>query len=333
MLHTRLITLAIAFLVIVLGTACALTSSDSGQPADATQVASQPTLHPTFTPTPVTPTPISPTGAATQTPVSQPVEEQTTTPVTQPVEEPTQTPVSQPVEEPTPTVEPSTPTPQIPQVEVTAATVNLRSGPGTNYSRVGQASQGQTFEVLARDGSGEWLQIQQPNGSNAWVINDQRWTRPIGDIMSVAVAQNIPAPPPTAKPAPTKPPAPTNTPAPSYLFVKRSNDARVNSNAIVSFFGGLYNKAQDLANPPSGYVMVAVSPNGERKETPFGNVFLRGDPGLPSEFVYNAKIEFPLAGGVFKLFVADAGGAQVSEIWEATVSGEMRTFLPRWTEK
>jgi hypothetical protein len=196
---------------------------------------------------------------------------------------------------------------------------------------VGQASRGQIFEVLARDGDGEWLQIQQPNGNNAWVINDQRWTQPIGDIMGVAVAQNIPAPPPTAKPAPTKPPVPTNTPAPSFQFAKRSNDGRVNSNAIVSFFGGLYNKAQDAA--VGGYNLVAVSPSGERKETPFGDVFLRGDPGLPSEFLYNAKIEFPLAGGVYKVFVADAGGAQISEVWESSVSGEIRTFLPRWSEK
>ena len=100
------------------------------------------------------------------------IEEPTPTPVSQPQEEPTQTPVSQPVEESTPTAEPPTPTPQVAQVEVTAATVNLRSGPGTNYNRVGQASRGQTFEVLARDENGEWLQIQRPNGNNAWVIND-----------------------------------------------------------------------------------------------------------------------------------------------------------------
>ena len=140
-------------------------------------------------------------------------------------------------------------------------------------------------------------------------------------------------PPPTAKPRPTKPPVPTNTPAPTYRFSKHSNEARINSNPIITFFGGLYNKSLDLANPVSGYNMVAVSPSGERKEAPFGPVFLYGDPGLPGEFIYNAKIEFPLTGGVFKIFVADTGGNQVSEVWEATIAGETRTFLPRWMEK
>ncbi len=337
MQRSRFTIIVTILLTIILGTACVVIFSlmVRNQPEPAPPpVASVPTLHPTFTPTPVlpTPTPLPPTpvpppAEPTQTPVSAPVEDSTQTPVSAPVEEAT------PSEPPTATVEPPTPTPDVVRVEVTSATVNLRSGPGTNYARAGQASKGQTFDVLGRDEPGDWFQIKRTDGATVWIINDKRWTQPIGDTMSVAVVQNIPAPPPTAKPAPTKPPVPTNTPAPTYRFVKRSNEARVNSNAIVSFFGGLYDKNLDLANPISGYNMVAVSPSGERKEAPFGNVFLRGDPGLDGEFMYNAKIEFPLAGGVFKVFVADPGGAQVSEVWEATVAGEMRTFLPRWMEK
>lgn len=328
MLRSRFSIFLIIILAIILGAACVIMFAliADKQPEPATPVASVPTLHPTFTPTPVvpTPTPLPPTPVP-PTPIPPPAE-------------PTQTPVSEPVEEatpepPTPTVEPPTPTPDIVRVEVTSATVNLRSGPGTNYKRVGQASQGQVFDVIGRNESGGWFQINRSDGATAWIINDRRWTQPIGDAMSVAVVQNIPAPPPTAKPRPTKPPAPTNTPAPTYRFVKRSNEARINSNPIVTFFGGLYNKSLDLANPVSGYNMVAISPSGERKETPFGNVFLRGDPGLDGEFVYNAKIEFPLVGGVFKVFVADTGGNQVSEVWEANVAGETRTFLPRWMEK
>ena len=332
MLRSRFTIFLIIVLAIVLGAACVIMFSliADKQPETATPVASVPTLHPTFTPTPVLPTstplpptPVPPSAEPTQTPASQPVEGSTQTPVSQPVEEATP--------EPPPTVEPPTPTPDAVRVEVTSATVNLRSGPGTNYKRVGQASQGQVFDVTGRNESGGWFQIKRPDGSSAWIVNDKQWTQPIGDTMSVAVVQNIPAPPPTAKPAPTKPPVPTNTPAPTFRFAKRSNEARINSNPIVTFFGGLYNK--NLDSPISGYNMVAVSPSGERKEIPFGPVFLRGDPGLPGEFIYNAKIEFPLAGGVYKIFVADPGGNQVSELWEATVAGEMRTFLPRWMEK
>jgi hypothetical protein len=217
-------------------------------------------------------------------------------------------------------------------VQVTADTVNLRSGPGTNYPRVGQAQKGQIFDIKAKNQDGSWFQISA-NGKTAWVINDARWTSALGDMGAVTVAENIPAPPPTPTPRPTKPPAPTNTPAPTYLFTRLSMEPRPNSNPIVTFFGGLYDQTLDLSHPVSGYKMVVIAPNGERKETVFGDVFLRGDPGLDSEFIYNAKIEFPLMPGLFKAYVADGGGNQVSEVWEATVAGNTRTFLPRWKQK
>jgi len=312
------ITLLLLFILII--------SAGCGSKATETPPEPSPTLHPTFTPTATldigVPEPTLPPTPTPQTPAEQP---------TQPVQEPeaTQPP---PEEPPTPTPEPPTPTPLPPQVRVTAPTVNLRAGPGTNYPRVGQAKQGQVFDIIAKNQNGSWFQISN-NGKVAWVINDARWTAATGDMGTIAVAENIPKPPPTPKPRPTSPPPPTATPAPSYLFVKLSMQPRPNSNPLVTFFGGLYNQSMDLKAPVSGYNMVVIAPNGDRKETPFGNVFLRGDPGLASEFLYNAKIEFPLINGTFKAFVADGGGNQVSEAWDATVSGETRTFLPRWKEK
>ncbi len=300
----------------------------AGCGAKATQVPPPPTptLHPTFTPTatvdmgapaptlPPTPTPLESMDQATQAPPAA------------------ETPTPEPPTPEPPTPEPPTPTPAPPQVQVTADTVNLRSGPGTNYPRVGQAQKGQIFDIAAKNPDGSWFQISV-NGKTAWVINDARWTSALGDMNAVAVAENIPAPPPTPKPRPTKPPAPTNTPAPSYLFTRLSMEPRPNSNPIVTFFGGLYNQALDLSAPVSGYKMTVVAPNGQRKEAVFGDVFLRGDPGLDSEFIYNAKVEFPLMPGLFKVFVTDGSGNQVSEAWEATVAGNTRTFLPRWKQK
>jgi len=339
MLRTRLITLAIAFLVVILGTACALTSSGGDQPAEVATVTTSPTLHPTFTPTtiPPSPTPLPPTPIPaeaaptqtpvsqsvsevtepTQTPVSQSVAEPTPTPVTQPQEEATQTPVSQPAEEPAATVEVPTPTPQVPQVEVTAATVNLRGGPGTNYKRVGQASRGQIFEVFARDGSGDWLQIKQPNGNNAWVINDRRWTQPIGDIMSVAVAQNIPAPPPTAKPAPTKPPAPTNTPAPSFAFDLVAQNQFPQPNVVT-----VYLYVFSSTEPALGGYSLSVKHNGVA--LPVNGVSQGGQPSQtwpvqsPRTRLTNMKVEFPGSpGGEWIVQLVDGGG---------TIQGPAATF-------
>ncbi len=314
--------LLLALVLIVVG------CSAARQPTEVAQKPT-PTLHPTFTPTatkdigvPAPTLPPMPTGQA-------PVEQPTMPPPPPP--EATQPPPQEPPT-PTPTPEPPTPTPTPapPQVVVTADVVNLRAGPGTNYPRVGQARQGQVFNILGKNPKGSWFQISV-NGKTAWIINDARWTKPQGDMNAVAVAENIPTPPPTPKPRPTATPRPTPTPAPSYLFVKTSMEPRINTNPIVTFFGGLFNKEGNGA--VGGYKMVAIAPNGERKEAPFGDVFLRGDPGLPGEFIYNAKIEFPLLAGTYKVYVADGAGNQVSEAWEATISGDTRTFLPRWQQK
>ncbi len=102
----------------------------------------------------------------------------------------------------------------------------------------------------------------------------------------------------------------------------------------MSFFGGLYNSTLDLNAAPTGYQMRVQPPSGEPQTVAFGSMYLRGDPGIAgSEFLYNAKIEFPLAEGVYRAFVVDSGGNQVSEAWELTVAGETRTFLPRWKQR
>lgn len=285
----------------------------------------KPTLHPTFTPTLFVPTATPTEAPPTPTPEPTAIPEVI-------VIEPTATPVVEPPAS-TPEPEPPTPTPQAAQVEISGATVNFRSGPGTNYNRAGQASRGQKFDILAKNQAGDWWQITASNGQTVWIINNPRFTQPLGDTSAVAVAENIPAPPPTARPRPTQPPPPTNTPAPSYVFSRTSNESRPNTNPIVTFYGGLYNRAQDLRNPVSGgYKMVVISPHGEQKEMAFGPYFEHAFGGLPSEFLYNAKIEFPSADGVYRVFVADGGGTQVSEFTELSVSGETRTFIPRWRE-
>ncbi|HIQ12516.1 MAG TPA: SH3 domain-containing protein [Caldilineales bacterium] len=313
-----MLTAALMALLLVILAGC----GTSKQP---TQVAQKPipTLHPTFTPT-ATKDIGAPAPTMPPTPTGQP----TAAPSDTPSPEATQPPQEQPSATPPPPT--PTPTPAAPQVVVTAPVVNLRAGPGTNYPRMGQAKQGQTFDIVAKNPKGNWFQIEV-NGKTVWIINDARWTKPQGDVNAVAVAENIPTPPPPPTPRPTKPPAPTPTPAPTYLFTKMIMEPRINTNSIVTFFGGLFNQRGDGA--VSGYKMVVIAPNGERREAPFGDVFLRGDPGLPGEFIYNAKIEFPLLAGTYKVFVADGSGKQVSEAWDATVSGDTRTFLPRWRQK
>ena len=285
------------------------------------------TPEPEPTPTrPMRPT-FTPSAVPTDTPVP------TNTPV------PTDTPVPVPTD---------TPTPAAPKAVIGGdGQVNVRSGPGTAYPETGQVATGSELELVSKNAAGDWYQICCVNGQPAWIV--ARLVEVTGDPNLIQVAANIPAPP-APTPVPTRPrsaaanattraagptdPAPRAHPAPcaAVQFVKHTNEPRSNTNPIVSVFGGLYNKSLDLNAPPIGYQLRVQPPGGEPQTVPFGPTYLRGDPGLGSEFFYNAKIEFPFAEGVYRAFVVDSGGNQVSEVWELAVAGETRTFLPRWKQ-
>ncbi len=78
-------------------------------------------------------------------------------------------------------------------VKVNATVVNLRSGAGTSFSIVGQASAGDTFSVVAE--TGDWLKISRPSGDHAYIAS---W-------LTVPAASTIPEPV-----APPEPPPPTS---------------------------------------------------------------------------------------------------------------------------
>ena len=59
------------------------------------------------------------------------------------------------------------------QVQVTATPVNVRSGAGTNYKKLGSTSKGKTYTYLAskKDSSGRvWYQIQYTSNTKGWVM-------------------------------------------------------------------------------------------------------------------------------------------------------------------
>jgi uncharacterized protein YraI len=99
-----------------------------------------------------------------------------------------------------------TPTPLgTPQVSAETA-VNFRAGPGTVFPVVGTAKPGQTYPILGRNTDGTWLQVCCVDGKPIWVAATV--VKIAGDTKTVAVAQNIPTPPPSPTPAPTSTPKP-----------------------------------------------------------------------------------------------------------------------------
>ncbi len=153
------------------------------------------TATPTVAPVPPTATALPPTATLIPTATSQP---------------PTPTPP------PTATL---TPEPQQARV-VATSNINLRSGPGRAYPVVGQMRTGQELAIIARNASGDWWQLDWQGQGQAWVAGTV--VSVLGPIDTVAIAQNIPTPPPqpTAAPRPTA--APTTPPQPSIPYVVQS---------------------------------------------------------------------------------------------------------------
>jgi uncharacterized protein YraI len=76
--------------------------------------------------------------------------------------------------------------------------LNVRGGPGTEYNLVGAMQNGESAEILGKNPAGDWWQVLLTNGQQGWVFG--QLVEITGDASTVAVAANIPAPPPTATP-------------------------------------------------------------------------------------------------------------------------------------
>lgn len=323
------------FFLIVLLTGALFLVACGPEPVEMSEAVPTRTPRPTFTPTPFQEAP-------------QPVVEQPATPAPESPGVVAEQPPAAPAEEkPSPTPEEPTPTPepQTARVVVNSPAVNLRGGPGTQYNLAGTASRGTELEIVGKNPAGDWWQVCCVNGQTVWIANFLVDT--VGPVDSVAVASNIPAPPapaPVAQPqpqpqqpqpaAPTPVPAaaePTAPPAPSFTIAKGDFiEPRPNSNPYVTFYGWLCKGGFPCSPSVGGYIMVVEGPSGTFQNA-FSESTLDGDPGLDSRYWYNVKVEIPNGPpGGYRAYVADPGGNQVSEAWEYTVQGDIRTFLPRW---
>jgi hypothetical protein len=88
-------------------------------------------------------------------------------------------------------------------------------GPGTAYPVVGSLAGGESAPILGRDSGNAWWQIELGDSTEGWVYAQIVNTE--GDVSGIAVAANIPTPPPP--PTPAAPPTPTTPPKPAVDFV------------------------------------------------------------------------------------------------------------------
>jgi hypothetical protein len=124
----------------------------------------------------------------------------------------TYTPTPTPTPEFTPTPSPS-PTPEFAQATANN-NANVRSGPSTEYARVGQLAAGNTYRIVGQSEDGTWWQIEL-NGKPVWVSAEL--VSVTGNAEGVAVVEV--APPPTAQPVAAAPaPAAAAPAAPAKSF-------------------------------------------------------------------------------------------------------------------
>jgi uncharacterized protein YraI len=146
---------------------------------------------------------------------------------------------------PSPTPLPSSPPPSSSDGQVTATTedeLNIRVGPGPDYTQVGVVPPRTTVAVAGRDGAGRWILIDY-NGVQGWIAG---WYCDIaGTLSSVPVASVTITPPPPASPVP--PPAPSDTVEGIVPY------NLVMTDAVVSNIRSIYRRGQAYGNNPRAF--------------------------------------------------------------------------------
>ncbi|MGQ9586339.1 MAG: SH3 domain-containing protein, partial [Anaerolineae bacterium] len=235
---------------------------------------------------------------------------------------PTPTPVP-----PTDTPVPPTPTPEPPQAVINIDSLNVRAGPGTSYDRVGQARQGQRFDIVGRTEDGKWLQICCLQGRTGWVA--AQYVRVRGDVQRVAIVTDFP---PTPTPRPTTPPTPTPVPPtatplpqptqPRYEYARAIVQFCESNPGVTTIRGTVYRNHQ----PHNGAkVVFSWIPDGEWVGSP---IISGPHPGYPN---WNAGFYEHIiqAGGpregTWYVWIVDDAGRRISEMGMVHTDGTAGT--------
>ncbi|MEZ4863179.1 MAG: SH3 domain-containing protein [Caldilineaceae bacterium] len=213
--------------------------------------------------------------------------------------------------EPTPIPTDATPTAtpdQGPAVKA-ASDINIRVGPGTDYPIAGALRVGEMADLTGKNADGSWWEIALSGGQSGWVYAPLVETN--GDTNAVAVAANIPPPPPTATPAPTEPPAeapPAEAPAAPPASGKDFQVVDVHLWDVVEN-GGQLNGPSVTCGEKRQLVVIVLDANGNRLngvavQALYGaqEVFTTGDEGKGDGIV-----EFVLGGGQAVKVIRDSG--------------------------
>ncbi len=174
--------------------------------------------------------------------------------------------------------------------------LNVRSGPGVAYDRVGSLAVGATANILGRNADGSWWQIafEGGPGGKGWISANYGETRNTG---GVPVVEAPPAP--TPKPAaPTPKPAAAATPKPSspssgvntsIQFQPKGSYAGTNA-GLTRFMGKITDRA---GNPVNGFFIYLTCGDFHVMSFPTGpsSVAPNWAPGWYDQYVSSNELE------------------------------------------
>ncbi len=207
------------------------------------------------TPLPLTPSPSPSATHSSASPTETPQATLSSSPAPPPAA-PTTNPTPRPTRTSTPTITfTSTPTstPTATPAPLAKQNANLRSGPGTNYPRVGSVSAGENLKIVGRTEDGSWYKLANGAWIAAFLVKGLQSNPPI--------VQDIPTPPPTPTP---KPPKPTGKPDVRIVGMLRDGVKGRNEPDEYVEIANLGNAPQDM----TGWMLVS-----ERRGNDRGQIF------------------------------------------------------------
>ncbi len=117
----------------------------------------------------------------------------------------TYTPVPTPTPVFTPTPSPS-PTPSFARLTVQNGPVNVRSGPGTGFTRVGEVQTGATYRITGKNEAGDWYQFNYSEDQQGWLAASfAAASGPADTVAVIKAAAPAAAPVAASKPAAAAP--------------------------------------------------------------------------------------------------------------------------------
>lgn len=231
-------------------------------------------------------------------------------PTAPPTETPTPAPTDVPTPMPAPTEALPTAVPAVAKVVVGPDGINVRNGPGTDYTRVGSLDAG--AEALVNGQYGGWWQIEY-QGSAGWVYGELVTASDVAAVPEVQPPAKPTAAPATAAPAATQAPAATVAPTTSAPPAGNARGLVVN-NYVVEGAPGPYAVGAamwfsiDITNSTAQEIRYSALGTWVQETGQYQKSYFAVPPNYPSfvanqRFTHRDRIIIPAA-GAYHLWLA-----------------------------